>query len=413
MGRLPRILSDSYVTLKSIFRYRGVLFWVIIFPILFYLLMVGIWGTPSANPINVGIVDRDNGVRLENGTNVNLGKILEEIMNNSKIFKIKYFNNSDSLKDAIKRGEINAGILIPENFTSSIFSMEKPTITVYYMGGQYGEYYKGYISGFLEGFSDNIRERFINEGEKYAVENAPENIKPFIVKWFEFVKKPINITYKPHAPEMLATKEGVRAFYAIGMIAVEVLFIGLSTGTTSLIEMKKDKTLQIVLSSPMRSWELLTSQTLSSLIAIGISAVSIFLVSLPLGAKYNISLSVALTLVLLLTAGAIFTIGLGLLLATLAKTEEAAMAIVNGLAFPIMFIGGLVIPDFILPEYLRAFAKYYPLSRSINAIRKMLIYNTTPGEALAYALPALAATIITFIIGALIFNRLIAEAVES
>jgi len=88
------------------------------------------------------------------------------------------------------------------------------------------------------------------------------------------------------------------------------------------------------------------------------------------------------------------------------------MAIVNGLAFPIMFIGGLVIPDFVLPSYLRSFAKYYPLSMSIKAIRDMTIYNATPREALVEAWPAVLATIIVYLLGFMLFNKLIAQAAE-
>ena len=407
MGSGWRVLSQAYVAVKGLFRNKGAVFWVIIFPILFYGLMVAIWGSPSYQPVKTGIVNLDP----QQGDS-GISASLIAAMNKSKLFKIKVYNNTTLMLQDLRHGKISAGLLIPANFSDNLESMRTAVVTVYYTKSPWSTYDKGVVQGFLSSFADNYRKEVLSVSMKYVPQYVPSNVTGFIEDWYKFIGTPISMKAIGYSPEMLATKQGLRAFYAIGMIGVEILFIGLSTGVASIIEMKKNGTLSLLLSSPMRAWEIFTSLTLEVLYAVGISAIAIWLTSILLGAQYHLSTGEALAIITLLLIGTIFTIGLGLLLAPLARSQEAAMAIVNGLAFPIMFIGGLVIPDFVLPPYLQGFAKYYPLSMTIKGIRDMTIYNATILGALRETTPAIIATIIVYLTGFIVFNKLLARAVE-
>lgn len=412
MGSLSRILAEAYVSVKGIFRYKGALFWIVVFPLLFYGLMVGIWGNPSVNPVKLGVYNADEAVVLDNGTSVSMGDILLKSMNESKLFKITLYSDMDSLTEAVKNGTVDVGLIIPANFTQTIFSMETPTLTIAALKTNWVEYNVQVTSGFISAFGDQLRQRFVEQAKIYSLPHMPGNITNIVVRWFDFIEKPLNVETETITPPLLATKEGLRAYYAIGIIGIETLFIGLSVGATSIIDMRREGTLKVILASPMRRWELLASFTLSTLVAVGISSIAIFLFSKVLGADYNISLTAGLTTVLLLVVGALFTIGLGLLLAPLAKSQEAAMAIVNMIAFPVMFLGGFTIPKFVLPASIRAFADIYPLSIAIEAIRDMLTYGKPPTTAITAAVPAIIATIIIYAVGLIVFNKLVARAAE-
>ncbi|MEB3756854.1 MAG: ABC transporter permease [Desulfurococcales archaeon] len=412
MGSIHRIISEPYYTLKSILRYKGTLFWVVIFPIMFYLLMIAIFGHASYSTVSVGIVVRDDGLVLTNGTKLNLGRILVQSMNESKLFTVKEYSNESNLRDDVIHGKIDIGLIVPFGFTSNITSMKSSSVKIIALKTQWGDYYEGVTKGFLQGFSDSIRDRYIDMGLNYSLRYIPSNYTPYIIAYYSFLKQPLNVSVERHAPPLLATDEGIRAYYAIGVIGIEILFIGLSYGVNSIIEMKREGTLKILLSAPIRNWEILATGTLSSLTAVGISAVSIYIISLLTGAQYNMDLITALATILLLLVGTIFTIGLGLLLAPLAKSPEAAMAITNGIAFPIMFIGGLAIPAFVLPRTLQKFAETYPLSLTIEAIRGMTTYSRTPIWALEKSLPAIIATVIVYLLGVIVVNKLLTMAVE-
>ncbi len=403
MGSGWRILSQAYVAVKGLFRNKGAVFWVIVFPILFYGLMVAIWGSPSYQPVKTGIVNLDP----QQG-DAGISASLIAAMNKSKLFEIKIYRNTTQMLQDLRHGKISAGLLIPANFSDNLESMRTAVVTVYYTKSSWSTYYKGVVQGFLSSFTDIYRKEVLSVSMKYV----PSNVTGFIEDWYKFIETPIAMKAIGYSPEMLATKQGLRAFYAIGMIGVEILFIGLSTGVTSIIEMKRNGTLSLLLSSPMRAWEMFVSLTLEVLYAVAISAIAIWLTSILLGAQYHLSTGEALAIITLLLIGTIFTIGLGLLLAPLARSQEAAVAIVNGLAFPIMFIGGLVIPDFVLPPYLQGFAKYYPLSMTIKGIRDMTIYNATILDVLKETTPAMIGTVIVYLTGFIVFNKLLARAVE-
>ena len=84
----------------------------------------------------------------------------------------------------------------------------------------------------------------------------------------------------------------------------------------------------------------------------------------------------------------------------------------SGIAFPVMFVGGLAVPKEILPENIKWFADYYPLSRSIDAVRKMIVHGYSTGEALTYALPAVVAAIAVYLAGVLVYRKLMERVVE-
>lgn len=412
MGTLSRIMSEPYHTLKSVFRYKGVLFWAVVFPLLLYGIMVAVFGNPGYTTLTAGVIVEDKGVDLGNGTTLNLGGILVKAMNESGLFKVKIYNDTSTLSDAVRYGKVDVGLVVPDGFSSNITMMQPAQVRVVVLETQWGDYYESVTEGFLKGFGDSIRDRAIDMGLNYSLQFIPENYTSQVVAFYTFLKKPLEIQIDKHTPPLLATTGGIRAYYALGVIGIEILFIGLSFGVNSIIEMKRDGTLRVLLASPMKNWEIVATLTLSALLAVAISSLSIYLFSLPLGAEYTMNSSTALTTIFLLLVGTLFTIGLGLLLAPLARSPEAAMAIVNSIAFPIMFIGGLTVPTFVLPDVFKKFAEIYPLSLTIEAIRGMTTYSRTPIWAIEKSMPAIIATILVYIIGTLVMTRLLAKAAE-
>jgi ABC-2 type transport system permease protein len=162
----------------------------------------------------------------------------------------------------------------------------------------------------------------------------------------------------------------------------------------------------------MSPWELLASFTLAGLTVVSVSAAAILVYSLATGARYALNVTTALATTLMLLVAALFTLGFGLLLAPLARSQEAAMALVNIIAFPVMFAGGIIVPSFILPPILKKFASIYPLSRLLEAVRSLLLYGISVKEAIIMALPAIIATVIVYGVGLAVFVRLLERAIE-
>jgi len=180
-----------------------------------------------------------------------------------------------------------------------------------------------------------------------------------------------------------------------------------------LIEAKRSGLLRVVLSSPARPWELLASLTLSSLAAVAASAAVVAAVSLAAGAEYRIGRVELLAVAGMYVLASLAAIGLGLLLSALARSPEAATVLVNAVAFPVMFLGGLVVPLENLPGWARLLARAYPLTALVDASRRLALGQATLGEAARVAGAAAAATALLYLLGGLVFHRLLARAAEA
>ncbi|MEB3816680.1 MAG: ABC transporter permease [Desulfurococcales archaeon] len=410
-----RVLSEVYASLKGMLRYKETLFWVIIFPLLWYGLMAAIWSNPSPPTIKVGVYNAD---QLQGPYNIS--EALIKAMNSTGFMKPIPFHNATSLREAVLHGKVDVGLIVPGNFTESLMEGSSATLKLLSVKESWGNFAYSIASSFIESFSNEFRRRVINVSISYIVTyfnstqlgGAYPNWTYYAIRWLRFISDPIRVNASVYTPPLLATKGGLRAYYALSMIGVEALFVGLFTGALSVNEKRRDGTLTVLLASPMRDWELFTSETLAALASVGVSAAAVAAMSIATGAKYVVNTESLLLAVAFLLLGTLFTIGLGVILAALAKTPEGASALVNAIAFPVMFIGGIVIPYYVLPGYLKAFARYWPLSRFVIASRSVLLGLMSSSDAASFSIPAIIATIATYLVGVAIFKKLLARALE-
>ncbi|HIE36997.1 TPA: ABC transporter permease, partial [Candidatus Geothermarchaeota archaeon] len=190
-------------------------------------------------------------------------------------------------------------------------------------------------------------------------------------------------------------------------------YIGMFNGVLLLIEKKRSGLLKILLSSPIHGYTVLISDTLASIVSAIISASAILATGYLLGADYSVLTIDRIMIIFILTIiGLLFMIGLGLILSTLPKTYEGAQALANLIAFPLMFLGGIVIPEFLLPDYIKAFASIFPVSRLVSTMRNILVFDLPFSMIYLDMLYGAVATAIVFILGMYVYRRLLLRAVE-
>ena len=101
----------------------------------------------------------------------------------------------------------------------------------------------------------------------------------------------------------------------------------------------------------------------------------------------------ALTLIFL---GSVMFSGMGMILSGLAKEVEAASAIGNAIAFPMMFLSGTYFPMEFMPSHVQTIAKALPLTHFSDRLRYAMIYQYTVGIYTNIAI--VAALAVTFIL---------------
>lgn len=107
--------------------------------------------------------------------------------------------------------------------------------------------------------------------------------------------------------------------------------------------------------------------------------------------------------VALIFAGAVMFSGIGMLLAGFVKDVEAATALGNAVAFPMMFLSGTFWPLENMPEFMRNIAEYLPLTHLSEGLRSSIILQDAAAALMELALIATMATV--FILAGSFFTR--------
>ncbi len=391
---LWQLLAQVYSYATSLVRSKEVAFWVVVFPLILLTIFTTIFANPSDVTVEVAVAGEDN--------------LLKDVMLEIETLSIVNASSRDEALDMLRNGSVDVAVYMA-NVTEQGDIRMPSRVEIYYLENiSDSETAARIVEGVVSGFEDRIREGIVTFVEESNV--VPEQM----IGWVRFLADPVKTVTEGVEPRVVMNRGGLVLYWVISMIGVEVLFIGLYTGVMSIISKKQEGLLKVILSSPMSSTAMLLSDTLGNFLAVGVSIASIVLGGLILGADYTLLTPDRMAVIIAFSLiGSLFMTGLGLILSMLPKTIEGANALANMIAFPLMFLGGIVIPDIILPTYLREFANIYPVSRLVKSMRDMIIYDIPTTNLLWDAIYGLSTAVIIYIIGFTVYRRLMQRAVEN
>jgi len=383
-----QLISEAYVFVKGLIRNREAIFWLVVFPIVFLLILVTVFASETSVTYDVGLINRS--------------QILNDILENIDFINVYYAPDNDSLYEMVRNGSIDVGI-IPNLDVE--FGVTGEITIVYIEDLSSSELAAQTLTSIISGIEDEVRSRFVN----VSIDFVPEEFQGFLRLMYD----PIKTDFISITPEIYGTPGGLKLFYVISMIGAQIIYIGMFTGVLNLHEKRKNGVLKIIVSSPISSFKILMADVISVIIGILISSIAILLAGYFLGADYTaLSIDTIGLIFGLAIIAQLFMVGLGLVLSAIPKTYEGASALANMLAFPLLFIGGIVIPDFLLPDYLKAFANVFPVSRLVNTMREVLIFEIPLNNIIFDLIYGVISTVIVFAIGAFVYRRLLLRAIE-
>jgi ABC-2 type transport system permease protein len=108
----------------------------------------------------------------------------------------------------------------------------------------------------------------------------------------------------------------------------------------------------------------------------------------------------AITIIMILLGSIMFS-GIGMTLSGFIKDVEAASAIGNAIAFPMMFLSGTYFPLEIMPSYLQTISKALPLTYFSQGLKSAMLYKDPGGIYINMAIVAVLA-VVFIIVGALV-----------
>lgn len=162
-----------------------------------------------------------------------------------------------------------------------------------------------------------------------------------------------------------------RNFYVPGVIAMMVMVITLILSSMAVVREKEIGTMEQIMVTPMKRWEFIVGKLLPfGMIGIVnvlvVTAVAVFWFNIPLQGS----------ILLLLLASILFlmnTLGMGLLISTVSRTQQQAMLSAFFVIFPSTLLSGFAFPIANMPAIIRFFTFFNPMRYMMIILRDLFL----------------------------------------
>ncbi len=174
-------------------------------------------------------------------------------------------------------------------------------------------------------------------------------------------------------PKMLYNPQSKGVYSSVpGVMGLILLLLSAMMTSISIVKEREMGTMEVLLVSPIRPWLIILSKMIPYFILSFINIVTILLLSVyVLGMPIEGS---ALLLFALSTLYIFCALALGLLISTLAKTQEEAMFIsLIGLMLPIMLLSGYIFPVANMPTILQVISNIVPAKWYIIIVKSVML----------------------------------------
>ena len=335
---------------RRFFRDRLALFFTVIFPLIF-LFVFGSLNNGGGNvSFNVAIINHSK-------TQFATDFVKQSL--DSKILKVhKEVTTLDKAKDKMSRSELDATIVLPENFGVVQNNQNYPSGQAEVIYTQNNQASAAALTAVL-----NTQFNAINK-------TLVPSVTPFTVKGTQLNENSLS--------QFDYTFAGLLGFSLIGM--------GIFGPVNVFPELKKMGILRRLSTTPLRVWQYFLATAIGQA-AIGIvSFATLFIVAILVFHLEVVGNWFELAGFLLL--GMVTILGIGLAIGGWAKNERQAAPLSNIIVFPLLFLSGTFFPRFLMPDWLQNISAFLPLTPIIDGIRLI----ATEGKHFADILPQIGLT---------------------
>jgi len=193
-------------------------------------------------------------------------------------------------------------------------------------------------------------------------------------------------------------------------MAAMTVFMASFLGGISVIWDKQFGYLKETLVAPAPRWLVITGRIVGDSIVNTLQSLIIILLGFAITTRIN-PIGIPVALVYLFTTSIAFS-SLGVIIALKLGSIEGFQMIVNLLTMPLMFMSGVFYPVNTMPDWMKVFAQFNPLSYSVHSVRYWL---TGANVGLEYMTPTIdiailaAAAIILLVVAGWAFNKATVE----
>jgi ABC-2 type transport system permease protein len=327
--RLLSLISKEFIQIVRDPRTLGITFMM---PVVM-LFLLGFAATNDVRNIALVVSDQDESPA---------SRRLIEAYRQADYFKLAYVTSSETdIKNLIDNGSARAGMIIPPGYGRTLDSGRSAQVAFIIDGSDPTVASTALAAAILIGQTQSTQlmaSRLEKRGLGGLLQQLPIEVRT-------------QVWYNPGL---------VSAYYMIpALIGMILQFLTTMLTSTSIVRERERGTIEQLIVTPLRSWELVVGKLapyvlISFMDTLEILAAGVLLFRVPVNGS----------LVLLLILAGLFlvtTLGIGLLISTIANTQQEAMLTTMFTILPSIFLSGFFFPLAAMPVWLRVISYAIPL----------------------------------------------------
>jgi ABC-2 type transport system permease protein len=373
MSRLWTIVKKELI---HIFRDTRTLALIIALPaILLVLLGYGVSGEQTDIPLVVADLSKTD-----------ISRRYVDYYTASSDFKIEYYAFSETeILDLIDRGQADVGLLIPEDFGREISTGGEAAVQVYY----------------------NASDPQISQTTRLTIETIGQ-IAAQETLWQQLRKAgigaAITIPINTHSIALYNPDNEMHLYMIPGLIPVILQVQALLLTTLAIVREREQGTMEQLIVTPVKSWELMLGKILPYLVVGLINTVAVLFLGV-----WLFGVAVAGSVWQFIGVSMIFVIGslgMGVLISNVSQTQMQAMYLAVGLVLmPAIILSGMIFPREGMPWFIYWISEILPVTHYLEISRSMLLKGVGVEALWPSIWPLILLSVIYFVASVLLFRK--------
>ncbi|MCZ2845621.1 MAG: ABC transporter permease [Candidatus Bathyarchaeota archaeon] len=353
----------------------------------------------SLRDIPIGIADQDKG---EMGQGIIEAVENLSMSNSSPAFNVKAYNDIDEIKDAIKRQEINGGLIIPSSLSSKISSNQQAELTIIedQSSPQIGALMTQVMGKLIDNFGQQIaiQKLTILLGSQ-SLEGTPRSDTSSPIAFIQPIASKIE--------GLISGEQNYFQFVAPGIIAMIVMTAVLTGLAASVSRENEQGTLDGIIVAPVSRLAIILGKAVAQSIRGLVQGIIVMIITVLI---FDVTIHGNFFLIIFLLIFGIFSfVGLGILVSAFASEQETATQLLFMLQFPMLFLSGVFFPIQQMPDFMQKISALLPLTYAVEALRKIMILGAGIQEISSELIILFAFGVITLAITVPLFRKMIAR----
>ncbi len=331
---MKKILYFAKVMLKIHSRDRQAIFFSVFFPLVF-MFVISFASNNDPDPIELGIVNNANNA---------LASQFIASLETSQLFSIT-LGEETALREELSAGDKSVVLILPDDFRDKGSPVD---LTVLIDAAQVRQ-----VAVVLP----------VLEQALVSVERNLRNIDPL---------------FSLNIEDVQSRTQSYLDFVVPGLLAFSIMNIGVAGSGFNIVEYRRKGILKRLFVTPIEPRDFIGGLVLARLTICLVQISGLILAAILL---FNvIFVGNIASLYVFIVFGTVIFLSIGFCLGSIAKSQQAIMAIGNLVTFPQMILSGIFFPIESLPELVQPVASFLPLSFISNGLREIAINGASLAE---------------------------------